>query len=41
MEALFFNEPQLACHWGVSPKTQQGWRMDGRGPVIPPKNHGV
>lgn len=32
METLFLNEPQLACRWGVSPKTLQRWRMDGRGP---------
>ncbi len=26
------NENELAQRWGVSPKTLQRWRMEGRGP---------
>lgn len=32
METLFLNEAQLASRWGMSTKTLQRWRMDGRGP---------
>lgn len=32
MEPLFLNEVQLANRWGMSNKTLQRWRSDGRGP---------
>lgn len=32
MEKLVLSENELAQHWGVSPKTLQRWRTEGRGP---------
>lgn len=32
MQELFFNETQLAQRWGMSPRTLQRWRIEGRGP---------
>ncbi|MFZ6848084.1 MAG: helix-turn-helix transcriptional regulator [Thiobacillaceae bacterium] len=32
MEKLVLSENELAQHWGVSPKTLQRWRSEGRGP---------
>ena len=33
MIKLNFNEQDLAERWGVSPKTLQRWRSEGRGPM--------
>ena len=33
MIKLNFNERDLAERWGVSPKTLQRWRSEGRGPM--------
>ena len=32
MEKLVLNENELAQRWGMSPKTLQRWRSEGRGP---------
>jgi predicted DNA-binding transcriptional regulator AlpA len=32
MEKIVLSESELAKHWGVSPKTLQRWRSEGRGP---------
>lgn len=32
MDPLFLNEIQLASRWGMSHKTLQRWRSEGRGP---------
>ena len=32
MEKVVLSENELAQHWGVSPKTLQRWRSEGRGP---------
>lgn len=32
MEKVIWSENELAQHWGVSPKTLQRWRSEGRGP---------
>lgn len=32
MEKVVMSENELAQHWGVSPKTLQRWRSEGRGP---------
>jgi len=32
MEKAVLSENELAQHWGVSPKTLQRWRTEGRGP---------
>jgi predicted DNA-binding transcriptional regulator AlpA len=32
-ERRVFNEHQLAQRWGMSPKTLQRWRNEGRGPT--------
>lgn len=32
MEKIALNEIELAKRWGVSPKTLQRWRTEGRGP---------
>ena len=32
MEKMVMSENELAQHWGVSPKTLQRWRSEGRGP---------
>lgn len=32
MKKVAINENELAQRWGVSPKTQQRWCCDGRGP---------
>ena len=32
MEKVVLSENELAQHWGVSPKTLQRWRTEGRGP---------
>ncbi len=32
MEKVVMSENELALHWGVSPKTLQRWRNEGRGP---------
>ncbi len=32
MEKIVLSETELANHWGVSPKTLQRWRTEGRGP---------
>lgn len=32
MEKIALSENELAQHWGVSPKTLQRWRSEGRGP---------
>lgn len=32
MEKLVLNENELAQRWGISPKTLQRWRSEGRGP---------
>ena len=31
-ERMVFTEADLASRWGMSPKTLQRWRMEGRGP---------
>lgn len=30
---LHLSENDLASRWGMSPKTLQRWRMEGRGPI--------
>ena len=32
MQQIAINENELATRWGVSPKTLQRWRSEGRGP---------
>ncbi len=32
MEKVVLSENELAQYWGVSPKTLQRWRTEGRGP---------
>lgn len=32
MEKVAYNEVELAKRWGISPKTLQRWRSEGRGP---------
>lgn len=32
MEKIAINENELAQRWGISPKTLQRWRTEGRGP---------
>lgn len=32
MEKIALNEVELAKRWGISPKTLQRWRTEGRGP---------
>lgn len=32
MKQIAINENELATRWGVSPKTLQRWRSEGRGP---------
>lgn len=32
MEKMVLNENELAKRWGLSPKTLQRWRSEGRGP---------
>ena len=32
MEKLVLSENELAQRWGMSPKTLQRWRSEGRGP---------
>ena len=32
MEKVVLSENELAQHWGLSPKTLQRWRSEGRGP---------
>lgn len=32
MEKVAYNETELAKRWGISPKTLQRWRSEGRGP---------
>ena len=32
MKQFAINENELATRWGVSPKTLQRWRSEGRGP---------
>jgi predicted DNA-binding transcriptional regulator AlpA len=32
MDKIAFNEIELAKRWGISPKTLQRWRTEGRGP---------
>ena len=32
MQKIAINENELAQRWGVSPKTLQRWRSEGRGP---------
>ncbi len=31
MEKITFNEHELATRWGISPKTLQRWRSEGKG----------
>ena len=32
MQKIAINEIELAQRWGISPKTLQRWRTEGRGP---------
>ena len=32
MQQIAINERELAKRWGISPKTLQRWRSEGRGP---------
>lgn len=32
MDKSYMTEIELAAYWGISPKTLQRWRCDGRGP---------
>ncbi|MFN5510065.1 MAG: helix-turn-helix transcriptional regulator [Burkholderiales bacterium] len=32
MQKIAINENELAERWGISPKTLQRWRSEGRGP---------
>lgn len=32
MEPAYMNEEQLAAYWGISARTLQRWRIEGRGP---------